>query len=91
MSERISSLPGIAFCFVIALPCWLLGKQIPVIGGPIFAILAGMVLAQLCHWGPGLQKGITYTSKKVLQLAVILLGFGLNLMEVAVWAFLPCR
>ena len=47
MSERISSLPGIAFCFVIALPCWLLGKQIPVIGGPIFAILAGMVLAQL--------------------------------------------
>ena len=53
MSERISSLPGIAFCFVIALPCWLLGKQIPVIGGPIFAILAGMVLAQLCHWGPG--------------------------------------
>ena len=83
MSERISSLPGIAFCFVIALPCWLLGKQIPVIGGPIFAILAGMVLAQLCHWGPSLQKGITYTSKKVLQLAVILLGFGLNLMEVA--------
>ena len=30
-----------------------------------------------------LQSGITFTSKKILQYAVILLGFGMNLSEIA--------
>ena len=37
--------PGILFCLAIAVPAWLLGQAFPVIGGPIFAILAGMVYA----------------------------------------------
>lgn len=28
------------------------------------------------------QKGITFTSKKILQYAVILLGFGINLKDI---------
>ena len=36
--------PGLLLCLAIAIPCWLLGKQFPVIGGPVFAILAGMIL-----------------------------------------------
>ena len=39
--------PGLLLCLCIALPCWLLGKAAPVVGGPVFAILAGMVLALL--------------------------------------------
>ena len=75
--------PGIFICLGIAVPCWVLGKWFPVIGGPVFAILAGMLIT--CFWrSKGLfQQGILWTSKKVLQYAVILLGFGLNLSEIA--------
>ena len=36
---------GLLLCLVLAIPCWLLGKAVPVVGGPVFAILAGMVIA----------------------------------------------
>ena len=36
---------GVLFCLIIAIPATLLGKQIEVVGGPVFAILIGMVLA----------------------------------------------
>ena len=76
---------GVLFCLAIALPAWLLGKQFEVIGGPVFAILIGMVLALVvpARAGEPLQRGVKFTSKKVLQYAVILLGFGLNLAQIA--------
>ncbi|MFQ7550442.1 MAG: YeiH family protein [Blautia marasmi] len=70
---------GLLLCLVIALPSWFLGKALPVIGGPVFAILLGMAVTLLLKDKSGVQQGITFTSKKVLQYAVILLGFGLNL------------
>ena len=75
--------PGLLLCLAIAIPCWLLGKQFPVIGGPVFAILAGMILTLMLKNKGKTKDGITYTSKKILQYAVILLGFGLNLSEIA--------
>ena len=76
---------GVLFALVIAVPAWLLGKQFEVVGGPVFAILFGMVLALLvpAEKGEPLQAGVKFTSKKVLQYAVILLGFGLNLAQIA--------
>ena len=38
-------LPGMAVCLAIAVPSWLLGKLVPVIGGPVFSIVIGMVIA----------------------------------------------
>ena len=75
--------PGVALCLVLAVPCWLLGRAFPIVGGPVFAILAGMVIALFYQNKAGAQAGIAYTSKKILQYAVILLGFGLNLSEIA--------
>ena len=76
---------GVLFALVIAVPAWLLGKRFEVVGGPVFAILIGMVLALLvpAEKGEPLQAGVKFTSKKVLQYAVILLGFGLNLAQIA--------
>lgn len=56
------------------------GPALPVIGGPVFAILAGMAIALLVRDKGRAQAGIAYTSKTILQYAVILLGFGLNLI-----------
>lgn len=74
---------GLLLCLCIAIPCWMLGRALPVIGGPVFAILAGMAIALLVRDKGRTQAGIAYTSKTILQYAVILLGFGLNLSEVA--------
>ena len=73
---------GILICLVIAVPAWLLGQRFEVVGGPVFAILIGMVIALFWKDQKSAKSGITYTSKKVLQLAVVLLGFGMNLSSV---------
>ena len=73
---------GILFCLMIAVPCQLLGKQFPIVGGAVFAILAGMLITLFVKDKTNLQSGITFVSKKILQWAVILLGFGLNLSVV---------
>ena len=75
--------PGLLLCLAVALPSWWLGRLFPVVGGPVFAILCGMILTLLLADKTRFQPGIAYTSKKILQYAVILLGFGLNLSEIA--------
>lgn len=73
---------GLLLCLAISVPSWLLGKLFPVIGGPVFAILIGMILTLIIKDKTKMQSGITFTSKKILQYAVILLGFGLNLSTI---------
>lgn len=73
---------GLLLCLAIALPAWLLGKLVPVVGGPVFAILMGMLLTLFLKKKDQLQPGVTFTSKKILQAAVVLLGFGMNLTDI---------
>lgn len=75
---------GVLFCMALAVPAWLLGITFPIIGGPVFGILFGMILIMIF---PNLQEknleaGIKYTSKKLLQYSIILLGFEMNLFNV---------
>lgn len=83
---------GIGLCVLIATAATFLGGlqigsvRLDVIGAPVFAILLGMIIT-LCM--PGLatsnscKGGIKFTSKKILQWAVIILGFTLNLGTIA--------
>lgn len=73
---------GIFFSFFVALISYFLGKFIPIIGGPIFAILLGMTFSMLIKNKEAFKEGIRFTSKKILQYSIILLGFGLNLNAV---------
>lgn len=72
---------GIFYCFVIAFPAWLFGLLFPTIGGPVFGILFGMLTALLKR-PDFFEIGIKYTSKKLLQYSIILLGFEMNLFQV---------
>lgn len=86
------TIPGIGLCVLIAAIATFLGKlqigsvSLEVIGAPVFAILIGMLITFL---SPALsnkdflQSGIKFTSKKILQWAVIILGFSLNLGTIA--------
>lgn len=70
---------GALLCLIISIPCWFLGQRFPIIGGPVFGILAGMIITLFIRDKSQFNDGITFVSKKILQYAVILLGFGLNL------------
>ena len=73
---------GLLLCLAIAVPSWFLGQAVPVIGGPVFAILIGMVLTLILTKKEPFLPGVNYTSKKILQAAVVFLGFGMNLTEI---------
>ena len=70
---------GILVCLAIAVPSWLLGKAFPVVGGAVTAIIAGMIIAMFWNKKGNAEVGIKWTSKVILQTAVVLLGFGMNL------------
>ncbi len=86
--DKIKELfPGVALCILIACAATLIVKLIPaleIVGAPVFGILIGILAGTVMKLGEKTQfkKGIAFTSKKVLQWAVILLGFGLNLATV---------
>jgi uncharacterized integral membrane protein (TIGR00698 family) len=82
MSIIKKHLPGIALCLTAAIPAWFLGKIFPLIGGPVIAIIIGMLSTFFIRNKEKYTAGIKFTSKKILQYAVILLGFGLNLSVV---------
>lgn len=79
---------GIALCALLAALATVLAElkigsfSLEVVGAPVFAILLGMLLTIVV---PGLaihsrlRDGIKFTAKKILQWAVIILGFSLNL------------
>ena len=73
---------GLEFCLLLAVPSWFLGKMFPIICGAVIAIIAGMVIAVFMKTKNGLEDGIKFTSKKILQAAVIFLGFGMNLSQI---------
>lgn len=82
---------GILCCAVIAgISTFLAGLSIgsfsfEVIGAPVFAIVIGMVITAIFKGfasGDNMKAGITFTSKKILQWAVIILGFTLNIKTV---------
>ena len=82
MKNFSRKLAGILVCLVIAVPSWLLGKKFPVIGGAVTAILAGMIIAMFWQSRGRAEEGIKWTSKYILQSAVVFLGFGMNLSVV---------
>lgn len=83
MSENSPArvLPGIVMVVILAIPAWLLGKSIPLVGGPVFGILIGIIIAFFKR-PARYDAGIGFTAKKLLQTAIILLGFEMNLFHV---------
>ena len=78
MNFMKKNIPGLLLCMIIAIPSWALGRAIPVVGGPVVAILSGMIITLFIKDKSRTDTGVRFVSKKILQYAVILLGFGLN-------------
>lgn len=61
--------------------CWFLGKKFPIVGGPVFGIILGMIITLFIKDKMNYNQA-SLLHPKILQYAVILLGFGMNLSVV---------
>jgi uncharacterized integral membrane protein (TIGR00698 family) len=61
----------------------MLGKQLPLIGGPVIGIVLGILVRNTVAPGGTYTPGIQFAGKQVLQWSIIALGFGLSLDQVA--------
>lgn len=91
-SDVAALAPGVALALVVGLVATLVGREVPVVGGPVPAVVLGGVVGwavrrRLSEDGRtgdlgGLQPGVKFASSRVLQLAVVLLGAQLSIGEV---------
>ncbi|MEO6171272.1 MAG: YeiH family protein [Lysobacter sp.] len=75
--------PGLALATVLAMASLLLGNWLPLVGGPVFGIVLGVLIRNTVAVPGNCQPGIQFAGKKVLQWSIIALGFGLSLTQVA--------
>ncbi len=73
-----NKLPGVALVFIIGILANSLGKDFPLIGGAVIAIIIGILARNFLSIPAVFTEGITYTLKTLLKTAIVLLGLGLS-------------
>jgi uncharacterized integral membrane protein (TIGR00698 family) len=76
------NIKGILLSLIVALVALFLGSLLPIVGGAVFGILLGILFGNIIGKPDGTSKGIQFTSKRILQWAIIALGGGLSLKQV---------
>lgn len=78
------TIPGLFITLVVAGVATTLGEFFPIVGGPLFGILIGLVAgtAVTALRGDSFSCGYTFASKPVLQASVVVLGTGLSIRQV---------
>lgn len=83
-SRRVlDRLPGAVLCSAIAAAALVIGGRVPVVGSAVPAIIIGVLIGLLVRPGRRLGPGIRFAGRTVLQIAVVLLGSQLSIMDVA--------
>lgn len=68
---------------IIGIIAWEVGLVVPILGGPVVAILIGLFTGQVFGLRNEWISGVTFASKKILQASIVLLGAGMSLSQVA--------
>ncbi|MCL2619071.1 MAG: YeiH family protein [Defluviitaleaceae bacterium] len=76
------NLRGALLCLSLAVPAFFLGRFLPLAGGPVIGILLGMLAALFRRVPAEFKAGAKETGKRVLQTAIVLFGFQMNLTYV---------
>jgi len=84
LGSTLRRLPGLAVVLALAGVAVALGRLVPVVGGPVFGIVLGVLSGALL---PVLRSdrcrpGYSFAAKNLLQLSIVVLGTGLSLRQV---------
>ena len=74
--------PGVFLSLLLALVASKMGSFFPIVGGPVIGIILGIIINNTLGKPKFTSKGITFTSKKILQWSIVVLGAGLSLTQV---------
>lgn len=77
----VTRLPGLGLAVPIAGVATVVGGLVPVISAPVVGIVIGVIIAAVRRPGAAMKPGITFASKFVLQLSVVLMGAQLSLQQ----------
>ncbi len=83
MHDVTAKLPGVLLAAAIAGVATVIGGFVPLVGSALPAIVIGVVIALVRRPGGPFAAGLKFSSKMVLQIAVVLLGSQLSLAQVA--------
>ncbi len=81
----VERLPGLLVVLVLATAAVPLGRLVPVVGGPVFGLVLGVVVGSVVPVlrGEWARPGYEFASKFLLQVSIVVLGTGLSLQQVA--------
>ena len=74
--------PGLLLSLAIAILATMLNQYLHLIGASVFALLLGMFINFFMKDTKKYKDGITFTSKKLLKVAIVLLGTSLSVSQI---------
>ena len=74
--------PGLLLSLAIAIIAMMLNQYVHLIGASVFALLLGMFINFFMKDTKKYKDGITFTSKKLLKVAIVLLGTSLSVSQI---------
>jgi uncharacterized integral membrane protein (TIGR00698 family) len=75
--------PGLALALVVAAAATALALAVPLVGAPVLGIVLGVIVATIRRPGRVMVPGIAFSSRRILQAAVVVLGTQLSLAQIA--------
>lgn len=82
-SRAFTAFPGVLLAATIAVAATVVGRAVPLIGGPVAGIVLGVALSAVARRRSRFAAGLAWAAARLLQVAVALLGAQLGLREVA--------
>lgn len=74
---------GVVFISAVAAVALLIAKAVPLISSSLLALIIGAVAANLAPLPSSLKPGITFCEKKILEVAIVLMGLGISITTLA--------
>jgi uncharacterized integral membrane protein (TIGR00698 family) len=75
--------PGILISGLAATIAWFVGPLIPGLNAVIFGLLIGIIIGNLWTPTPTYQAGVSFSSSKILEFAIVMMAFEINIMALS--------
>ena len=78
-----TKLAGILFSFIIGITAFMVAPLVPMANSVVLALLLGIIITNLVTLPNSFNDGVKFSSKNLLETAIIFLGFGISFQDIA--------